>query len=141
LRYALAQRVLQIDRDAVLLEDVGERFVRQLLDSRHSLATRLLQLVESVVVEGDQFAHGPSCSCIARYQLNRCECGLFRLGVPGVTGSAGLAAGGISAIGPSISRPALVRIRTKAALFPAVAPERTRPSAQYDANGLASPGY
>ena len=43
---ALAQRILQIDRNAVLLEEVGERFVGQFLKGRHPVARKLLQLVE-----------------------------------------------------------------------------------------------
>src|SRR5579864_8213185 len=57
-RHALAQRVLQIDRNAVLLQEIGERLVRQFLKRRHPVARQLFQLVEGVVVEGDQFAHG-----------------------------------------------------------------------------------
>jgi hypothetical protein len=40
----------------VLPEQVGERLIRQFLKGRHPVAAELLQLVESVVVEGDQFA-------------------------------------------------------------------------------------
>ena len=52
-----AQGVLEVDRYPVLFKHVGERFVRQLLDRRHPVATKLLQLVEGVVVEVDQLAH------------------------------------------------------------------------------------
>ena len=64
-RCALAQRVLQIDGNAVLLEHIGECFVRQFLNGRHPVAAELLQLVESIVVKGDQFAHLPACFCLA----------------------------------------------------------------------------
>ncbi len=37
----------------MLFEQVGEGFIRQFLDGRHSIAGKLLQLVESVVIEGD----------------------------------------------------------------------------------------
>src|SRR5713226_4413208 len=59
-RCALVKRVLQVDRDAVLLEQIGERFVGQFLNRRHPVAPKLLQLVEGVVVEGDQLAHASS---------------------------------------------------------------------------------
>src|SRR5258708_15479892 len=59
-RCPLAERVLQVDGNAVLPEQIGEGLVRQLLDGRHPVAAELLQLVESVVVEGDQLAH--ACS-------------------------------------------------------------------------------
>ena len=42
-------------------EQIGECFVRQLLDGRHAVARQLLQLVESVVIEGDQLAHDRAC--------------------------------------------------------------------------------
>jgi hypothetical protein len=41
----------------MLPQEVGERFVRQFLKGRRSVARQLLQLVESIVVEGDQLAH------------------------------------------------------------------------------------
>ena len=41
----------------MFLEQIGERFVRQFLKGRHPVARELRQLVESVVVEGDQLAH------------------------------------------------------------------------------------
>jgi len=56
-RSTLAQRVLQVDWNAVLPKQIGERFIRQLLNGRHAIAPQLLQLVEGVIVEGDQFAH------------------------------------------------------------------------------------
>jgi hypothetical protein len=37
----------------VLLQDVGERFVRQFLDRGHPVAPELFQLFEGLVVEGD----------------------------------------------------------------------------------------
>ena len=45
----------------MLFEQVGERFVRQFLKARHPVASKLLQLVEGVVVKGDQFAHVDPC--------------------------------------------------------------------------------
>ena len=59
-RRAFAQRVLQVDGNAVLPEQVGEGFIRQFLNRCHPVARKLLQLVERVVVEGDQFAQLPS---------------------------------------------------------------------------------
>jgi hypothetical protein len=56
-RRALAQRVLQVDRNAVLFQHVGKCFIRQFLDRCHPVASKLFQLVESVVVEGDQLPH------------------------------------------------------------------------------------
>jgi hypothetical protein len=44
----------------VLSQQIGEGFVRQLLNSRHPVAPKLLQFVEGVVVKGDQFAHDRS---------------------------------------------------------------------------------
>ncbi len=41
----------------MLSEQIGERFVRQFLNRRHPVAPQLPQFVESIVVEGDQFAH------------------------------------------------------------------------------------
>src|SRR5262249_17129402 len=55
---ALAQRVLQVDRDAVFLQEIGEGFIRQFLERRHAVARQLLEFRGGVVVEGDQFAHG-----------------------------------------------------------------------------------
>jgi len=52
-RRALAQRVLQVDGYAVLFEQVGEGFIRQFLDGGHAVAGKLLQLVESVIIERD----------------------------------------------------------------------------------------
>jgi len=37
----------------VLFEQVGEGFIRQFLDGCHSITGKLLQLVESVVIEVD----------------------------------------------------------------------------------------
>jgi hypothetical protein len=44
----------------MLLEEIGERLVRQFLKRRHPVARELLELVERIVVEGDQFAHASS---------------------------------------------------------------------------------
>src|ERR1700759_5571121 len=52
---ALLQSVLQVDRDAVLLEEVGEGLVGKLLERRHPVARQLLELGGGVVIEGDQF--------------------------------------------------------------------------------------
>ena len=41
----------------MFLQEIGEGFVCQLLNSAHPVACELLQLVERVVIEGDQFAH------------------------------------------------------------------------------------
>jgi hypothetical protein len=41
----------------VFPEHIGKCFVRQFLNGRHPVAPQLLQLVEGVVVEGDQLAH------------------------------------------------------------------------------------
>jgi hypothetical protein len=49
----------------VLFEQIGKGFIRQFLKRRHPVAAKLLELVESVVVEVDQFAHLPACFCIA----------------------------------------------------------------------------
>ncbi len=49
----------------MLLEQVGECFVGQFLKGRHPVAPQLLQLVECVVIEGDQLAHDRACSCVA----------------------------------------------------------------------------
>jgi hypothetical protein len=54
----LAQRILQVDGDAVLLQEIGERFIGQFLNRRHPVASQLLELVEHIFVERDQFAHG-----------------------------------------------------------------------------------
>ena len=52
----------------MLLEQVGKGLVGQFLKCRHPVAAKLGQLVEGVVVEGDQFAQtvtssGPSNGC------------------------------------------------------------------------------
>jgi hypothetical protein len=41
----------------MLLEQVCEGFVGKLLQCRHSVASKLRQLVERVIIEGDQFTH------------------------------------------------------------------------------------
>ena len=41
----------------MLPEQIGECFVRQFLNGAHPVARQLLQLVESIIVEGDQLAH------------------------------------------------------------------------------------
>jgi hypothetical protein len=56
----------------MLPEQIGERLVRQLLDGSHPVARELLQLAESVVVEGDQFAHAlsaPNSACLQSASL------------------------------------------------------------------------
>ena len=52
----------------MLPEQVGEGFIRQFLNRCHSVAPKLLQLVEGIVVEGDQFAH--PCLFPARWKLD-----------------------------------------------------------------------
>lgn len=47
----------------MLFQDVGESLVRQFLNRRHPVAPKLGQLVERVVVEGDQFTHDHAASC------------------------------------------------------------------------------
>ena len=42
----------------MLFEQVGEGLVRELLQRTHAVARQLLQLLERVVVELDQSAHG-----------------------------------------------------------------------------------
>lgn len=51
------QRVLEVDGYPVFFQNVGERLVRQFLDRRHTIASKLLELVEGVIVESDQLAH------------------------------------------------------------------------------------
>jgi hypothetical protein len=41
----------------VLFQNVGESLVRQFLDRRHAVASKLPELIEGVFVEGDQLAH------------------------------------------------------------------------------------
>jgi hypothetical protein len=41
----------------VLPENISECFVGEFLDGRHPVAPQLLQLIEGIVVEGDQLAH------------------------------------------------------------------------------------
>ena len=50
-------------------EKIGEGFVRQFLDGRHPVAPQLLQFVESIVVEGDQFAHVFSAPPLVQWPL------------------------------------------------------------------------
>ena len=54
------QRILEVDGNAVLLEQVGKGFVGQFLKRPHPVACKLGQLVERVIVEGDQFAQARS---------------------------------------------------------------------------------
>ena len=42
----------------MLLEQVCKSLVRQLLECRHPIAPKLRELVERVILEGDQFAQG-----------------------------------------------------------------------------------
>src|SRR5215813_5293158 len=53
----LLQRVPQVDRDTVLLQEVGKRLIGKFLERRHPVARQLLEFGGGVVVEGDQFAH------------------------------------------------------------------------------------
>ena len=57
---ALSQRILQVDGNAVLPQQVGKGLVGQFLKRRHPVARKLGELVERVVVEGDQFAQASS---------------------------------------------------------------------------------
>jgi hypothetical protein len=41
----------------MLLEQISKGFIRQFLKIRHPVARELLELVERVIVKGDQFAH------------------------------------------------------------------------------------
>ena len=41
----------------MLLQEIGKGFIGQFLKRRHPVARQLPELVESVVVKGDQFAH------------------------------------------------------------------------------------
>src|SRR5262245_46094576 len=59
---ALAQCVLQVDRDAVLLQKIGKGLVGQFLECRHPVARQLLELGGGIVVKVDQFAHGEPLS-------------------------------------------------------------------------------
>jgi hypothetical protein len=64
---------LQVDGNAVLFEHVGKRFIRQFLKRRHPVAPELLQLVESVVIEGDQLAHDRACLLRRKQTLNNSD--------------------------------------------------------------------
>jgi hypothetical protein len=66
----------------VFLEHNGERLVRQFLKGRHPVARQLLQLVVSIVVEGDQLAHASSAP--APTSLPGLKAGRTRI-VPAVT--------------------------------------------------------
>jgi len=57
-RRTLAQGILEVDGNAVLLQQVRKRLVGQFLKSRHAIARELPQFIERIVVEGDQFTHG-----------------------------------------------------------------------------------
>jgi hypothetical protein len=46
-------------------EQIGEGLIGQFLKGPHSVAPELLQLVERLVIEGDQFAHNRDGSCVA----------------------------------------------------------------------------
>jgi len=76
---ALAKRVLQVDRDAVFFQDVGESFVGELLNRRHPVAPQLGQLIEGIVVEGDQLPHLQACILLREPISNRVAERLFRL--------------------------------------------------------------
>src|SRR5262249_18334936 len=53
---ALAQRVLQIDRTAVLLQQVSERLVGELLEGAHAVARIEIERREGCSVERHTFA-------------------------------------------------------------------------------------
>jgi len=77
---ALSERVLEVDGDAMLPEQVAKGFVSQFLKIRHPVARELLELVESIIIEGDQFAHDWPASCIASMRFNNRRWKSFRLG-------------------------------------------------------------
>jgi hypothetical protein len=81
---ALSERVLEVDGNAVLPEQIAKGFVRQFLKIRHPVARELLELIEGIIIEGDQFAHDRPASCIASMRFNNDRWKSFRLG----TGSA-----------------------------------------------------
>src|ERR1700759_3486229 len=59
---ALLESVLQVDRNAVLLQQIGKGLIGELLECRHPVARQLLELGGGVVVEGDQLAYAfPAC--------------------------------------------------------------------------------
>ena len=41
----------------MFLQNIGKSFIGQILNCRHPIAPKLGQLVERVIVEGDQFSH------------------------------------------------------------------------------------
>src|SRR5206468_12875070 len=53
---AFSQRILEVDGNTVLLEQVRKGFVGQFLKCRHPVTCKLGELVQRVIVEGDQFA-------------------------------------------------------------------------------------
>ncbi|MBN9011928.1 MAG: hypothetical protein J0H25_02525 [Rhizobiales bacterium] len=56
---AFLQRILQVDRDPVFLEQVGKCFVDQFLERRHPAAAEIGQLDERIIVNLDSLAgHG-----------------------------------------------------------------------------------
>jgi hypothetical protein len=63
-RRALVQRILEVDGYPVFFQYVGEGFVCQFLDRRHAIASKLLELVEGVIVESNQLAHALAGSWI-----------------------------------------------------------------------------
>ena len=60
------QRILEVDGNAVLLEQVSKGFVGQFLKRPHAVACKLGQLVERIIVEGDQFAQARTTPGVER---------------------------------------------------------------------------
>jgi hypothetical protein len=77
---ALSERVLEVDGNAVLLEQIAESLVGQLLKIRHPVARELLEFVESVIVKGDQFAHDRPAPASQARVFNSRRWKSFRLG-------------------------------------------------------------
>jgi hypothetical protein len=123
---ALSERVLEVDRDAVLPKQIAKGFIRQFLKIRHPVARELLELVERVIVKGDQFAHDRPASCIASMRFNPPRRKSFRPRT------------GPKAAQDSRFEPGRM-LNVSDAKFRS--PQNTRPSAQYDADGLAETGH
>src|ERR1035437_1673939 len=63
---ASPQRLLQIDWHAMLLEQIGEGFLREFLQRRHPVPAELRQRGHRLVVESNQCTHRVDCT-IAGY--------------------------------------------------------------------------
>jgi len=75
--HALAQSIFEIDRHAVLLQEIGEGLIGKLLNCGHPIAAELRQLVQRIVVKADQFPHrvNPSEANSSAPPPIRSECG------------------------------------------------------------------